>query len=96
MVLRSARLLKSPAVSGLLLALGLASSTGELYAQEKCFMCNEPPPILANPLGQQVNQALAVQIANAASTRFVFFPNEWYMGGCELGPMGHQHMHARS
>jgi hypothetical protein len=87
---RIAQLLRSKSASGVALALGLAS-VNVAEAQHP-----EPAPreflVMPEPLGQHVNRFCSVQIANAIPTRFIFFPNEWYMGGHELGPMGSQHL----
>jgi hypothetical protein len=88
MVLKISRLTKSHLVSGLVLALGLASGNAAAQTGKPC----KEQPLNVNPLGHSVHSFMEVQTANAVQSRFVFLPNEWYMGGCELGPMGCQHM----
>jgi hypothetical protein len=85
-----ARLLRSQSASGFVLALGLASVTAA-RAQQPCTAAKEFP-VMPDPLGQHIDRFVSVQTANAAPARFIFFPNEWYMGGHELGPMGSQHL----
>jgi hypothetical protein len=77
-------------VTGLALALGLASVTAA-SAQQPAPVTKEIP-VFPEPLGVHVNRFIEVQTANAAPARFIFFPNEWYMGGNQLGPMGTQHL----
>jgi hypothetical protein len=91
MLLRLGRLPKSKTVSGLALALGLAASASRLAAQEGWSACREYP-LNVPPVGSAVNRFMAVQAANAGPAKFVFYPSEWYMGGCELGPMGCRHL----
>jgi hypothetical protein len=90
MVVTIARLRRSISASGFVLALGLVSVT-LARAQQPCSDHKEPP-IMLDPLGQHVNRFISVQTANAAPARFIFFPNEWFMGGYELGPMGSRHL----
>jgi len=90
MLLKLSRLNKSHLVSGLVLALGLTSGAAASDPQGG-KICKEQP-LNVNPLGHSVRSFIEVQTANAVPARFVFLPNEWYMGGCELGPMGCQHL----
>jgi hypothetical protein len=74
-----------------------ADATGA--ARTGCrYSCNHPfpkvPPDMPEPLGAHLNRFIQVETAKAEATQFVFFLNEWYMGGVELGPMGSRHLAA--
>ncbi len=64
--------------------------------------CHENPPLHQNqdalvmpaPLGTYVHRAEDIQASKAKASAFVFFLDEWYMGGTFLGPHGARHLQA--
>ena len=60
--------------------------------EHESFVHHKAPVDLPAPTGDHVREFEAVQVTKAKATNFVFFLNEWYMGGINLGPMGLRHL----
>ncbi len=51
-----------------------------------------PPVAMPAPLGTYVNRLNLTQANKAEAADFVFYPDEWYMNGTQLGPYGKYHL----
>jgi hypothetical protein len=70
------------------LGVGLACWAGSATAGPPF---HEPAPI-PEPLGSHLSRFETAQNNRAEATDFVFFLDEWYMGGSRLGPHGLDHL----
>jgi hypothetical protein len=57
-----------------------------------CGVGGHPPVDVPAPNGYYVNKFQEIQAAKAEPTDFVFFPDEWFQGGTQLGPYGQYHL----
>jgi hypothetical protein len=55
---------------------------------------HHPPPLVPEPNGAFVHKMEEIQANKAEESDFVFFLDEWYQGGTQLGPHGLYHLGA--